>query len=171
MLRLIGACMVIFGCGTAGIVVARSYSLRPRHLQEMRSALQLLATEINYARSSLSEACSKIAGQVEGPIAQFFAQFADSLAQNNDVSASELWNQTLQILGEAGFTNQELEAVGQLGSALGRSDADDQMKHLLLLQTRLEQLGSQAEQERDKMVRLWNYLGFCVGALIVLLLI
>lgn len=171
MLRLFGALIVIIGCGLGGMVVAKSYALRPQHLRELSNALQLLATEIDYARTSLSEACSKIAGQTKGPAAQFFAQFAAYLEGRSGMSANEAWSKSLQVLADAGFVKQELKTIGHFGSVLGRSDAEDQLKHLALLQTRLEQFGDQAEQEREKMVRLWNYLGFCIGALAVLMLI
>lgn len=170
MLRWIGACIIILACGMAGVIMARSYTLRPKYLQDLVTAVQLLATEINYTRTSLPDACLSISNQLTGPVAQFFNVFATQLLERN-LTATEAWSQALQVLVDAGFLKQDVENLSQFGNVLGRSDAEDQLKHIALLQNRLESTSRQAEQERDKMVRLWNYLGFCVGALVVLMLI
>lgn len=171
MLGWLGAGMIIIASGLIGQIMARSYALRPQYLHDLFIALQLLTTEIQYARTSLSEACYSISHQVKAPISPFFAEFAQLLQSQNGIATAEAWNTALKVLQDAGFLKQDYELVAQLGNVLGRSDADDQIKHITILQTRLEQIGEQAEQERTKMVRLWNYLGFCVGALVVLMLV
>src|SRR5690554_4303121 len=108
MLRLIGAGIVIIACGTGGMIMARSYSMRPHNLQSLATAVQMLATEIHYARSSLPEACHRIAAQIESPVASFFTQFANLLAGHNGLSAAEAFNQSLQVLVDAGFSQQDV---------------------------------------------------------------
>lgn len=171
MVRSLGAGIVILACGAGGLIMARSYRIRPQNLQSLAAAVQLLATEIHYARSSLPEACSRIAAQIDNPAAAFFARFAELLGGGRGLTTAEAVNQSLPVLAAAGFSCQDIELIRQLGAVLGRSDAEDQLKHLSILQARLEQSRIKAEQEREKMVRLWNYLGFCVGALVVLMLI
>ncbi|HOB08071.1 MAG: stage III sporulation protein AB [Limnochordia bacterium] len=171
MLRILGAGLVVAACGAGGLIMARSYSVRPQNLQSLAAAVQMLATEIHYARSSLPEACRRIAGQIDNPAAAFFARFAEVLAGGRGLTAAEALDQSLAVLADAGFANQDIELISQLGAVLGRSDAEDQLKHLAILYERLEHSRIKAEQERDKMARLWNYLGFCVGALVVLMLI
>lgn len=170
MLRLLGAFMIIGSSGLIGLIMANTYMTRPLNLYHLQLAIQLLETEINYARSSLPEACSRIAEQIKQPVASFFGEFAANLQSLESPTVIDAWNRALQILKEAGFLKEDLEIMAQLGNVLGQSDADDQIKHLSLLQNRLASAIKQAEQERDKNVRLWNYLGFCVGALVVLLL-
>lgn len=171
MLRLIGAITIIFSCGLAGIIMAKSYVLRPKYLRELSSAFQLLATEINFSRTTLPEACLAIAAQTHEPVSAFFLEFGNSLKANSNDNASVLWNDSLQVLADAGLIKEDIEALKQLGTVLGRSDAEDQLKHIAILQERLELLNKEADLEKDKNFRLWNYLGFCVGILVVLLLI
>lgn len=171
MLRLIGAVMIIAACGLVGIIVSKSYLLRPKYLHDLSAALQLLETEINYTRTSLPEACTIIAKRIKEPVSQFFTCFAESLKNESGVNAQEAWDNSLIVLADAGFLKQDIEIIKQLGSVLGRSDAADQLKHITALQKRIQALAKVAELERDKNVRLWNYLGFCIGALVVLLLI
>lgn len=162
---------MIFVCsGSIGIIMARTYLARPANLQNLYVAIQLLETEISYARTTLPEACQRIASQTKKPISEFFQRFVAHLESENALSALEAWEQSLTVLRDSGFLKTDVETVAQLGNVLGRSDAEDQLKHLSLLQNRLSTSIKQAEQDRDRNVRLWNYLGFCVGILVILLL-
>ncbi len=171
MLRLVGAATIIIACGMVGIIISRSYLMRPRFLYDLSVALQLLETEIDYSRTNLAEACFNIAQQVKQPVSQFLTYFSEALETNEGISAEEAWNIALVVLVDAGFLQQDVEAIKYLGTVLGRSDAPDQLKHIATLQKRIQLMAQNAETDRDKNVRLWNYLGFCIGALVVLLLI
>lgn len=170
MIRIIGALMIIVGCGVAGLIVARTIAQRPKYLQNMSFALQLLETEIEYGRTSLAEAGQQIAAQTNPPVKGFFNIFSQNLHDTQGMSAAEAWEQALDVLLQAGMTKNDVEMIGQLGGILGRSDVQDQLKHINLLQKRLNSASDQAEFDRVRNERLWNYLGFCVGALVVLLL-
>lgn len=150
--------------------MAKSYRLRPKYLQDFALSLQLLATEIDYARTSLPEACHKISGQTTAPIAQFYAIFSNNLDCQSGFSATEAWTKATTVLSDVGFIKSDIEIIEQLGNVIGRSDAADQLKHIALVQNQLKTSSQQAAEEREKNVRLWNYLGFCVGSLVVLLL-
>lgn len=169
-IKLIGALLVFFACGYMGMLVAQSFARRPRDLMRFVTALQLLETEIQYARTSLPEAFRKVAHQCKEPVATFFHQAADKLGEGTVLSAQEAWEQAIPSLDHGAFTSEDVQAIKALGSVLGRSDAEDQCKHIKLLQQQLDLNVSQAEDDKKKNVRLWNYLGFCVGALVIILL-
>lgn len=169
-MKLFGALLILAASGYAGILVAKTYWQRPRDLKILQVGLQLLETEITYARTALPQALAEIAKQTRPPVAQFFQEVSDNLLNGLGVTGQEAWNQSLVVLQETALTKQDIELVATLGNALGRSDVEDQCKHLHLTQQRLANTITQAEQECDKNARLWSYLGFCVGALVVVLL-
>ncbi len=169
-IRFIGACLIILASGAAGILMARSYMERPKNLRFIQTALQALETEIHYSRTSLPEACMRIAKHSKHPINTFFHVFGENLQSGDGLSAKEAWDKALEVLRDAGFIRDDVERISTLGNALGRSDAEDQVKHLVLLQKQLAELIARSEEEKDQNVLLWNCLGFCVGALVVILL-
>ncbi|KUK81824.1 MAG: Putative thioredoxin [Pelotomaculum thermopropionicum] len=57
-----------------------------------------------------------------------------------------------------------------LGSSLGISDRDDQIKHLHLAMEQIRAETVAAEEEAARNVKLWSYLGFLGGLLLVLVL-
>lgn len=169
-MRLIGAMLILLCSGSFGLLVAQAYVRRPKELKTMISLLQSLETEIHWARNSLPEALTNLSSWYEPPIKTFLEQVVLGLNQADGLSASEAWHHALEALDESALSPDDKEIIGALGPVLGRTDADDQKKHLALLQKQLEKNWHFAEEERGKNVKLWNYLGFCVGALLIVLL-
>lgn len=169
-MRLLGAMLIILASGAAGMLVAKNFAERPRILRALQSALQMLETEINYGRTTLPEACLRVAESHDATVSLFFTVFAQELTAGTGHSGQEAWRKALQTLADEGLQSGDLDRLQTLGAVIGQSDADDQVKHLRLVHKQLEQALHQAEEEREKNVRLWNYLGFCFGALVVLLL-
>ncbi len=169
-MRLFGALLIFFASGYAGILMARTFLDRPRNLRAFHVAIQALETEINYTRTSLPEACLHIAIQSKPPISLFFQVFVEKLKCGEGISSKEAWDTALVILIDGGFSKDDIEKIATLGNILGRSDADDQRKHLALLQRQLVVTIDEAEADKEKNARLWNYIGFCIGALVVVLL-
>lgn len=169
-IRGIGALVVFLCCGFAGITVAHGYVQRLRNLKNLVSAFQLLETEIHFAKTSLPSAMDSIAKQVPESVSSFFLRVGENLRTPEGYTAQEAWELALPELASIGLGKDDIQMIATLGNALGRSDAEDQRKHLVILQKQLERAIDQAQSDQEKNVRLWNYLGFCVGALVVILL-
>lgn len=170
MLKLLGSIVVILTGGLTGMTIARSYSLRPSELRSLQSALQMLETEITYAATPLAEALEVVAVRSDSRVAPLFEQTREGLVSMTGCTASEAWESALQkFYPRSTLINSDFSILRSLGRALGISDSRDQRKHLQLA---MEQIGmeiSKAESNALKHVKLWNYLGFLGGLVIVLL--
>ena len=80
------------------------------------------------------------------------------------------WHAGLGRLGAWGLPAVVLNDLTVLGEALGVSDVEDQRRHLQVTRLRLEDAYRQAEQEWRTNWKLWSYLGFAAGLLILLLI-
>lgn len=171
MLKLVGAAMVVTASGLSGMAVAGNYSRRPKELRSLRSALQMLETEVAYGATHLPEALGQVAGRCDGTVAPLFNQAAAELSYMSGVTASEAWGKSLgSYYPGTALKPQDLSILRNLGSSLGISDREDQIKHLRLA---MEQIGSEtagAEEEAARNVKLWSYLGFLGGLMAVLVL-
>ncbi|NLY11965.1 MAG: hypothetical protein GX020_09855, partial [Firmicutes bacterium] len=165
-IRVFGALLIFCSCGFAGILMSQTYLARSRNLKGFVLALQLLETEINYLRTTLPEALLRVAAQTKLPVAKFFSDVADQLNQNQGISAQEAWQISLTILKENAFAKEDIEAIASFGAALGVSDSEDQLKHITLLRKYLENSIQVADEEKNRNVRLWLYLGFTIGAMV-----
>lgn len=171
MLKLVGATMVVAASGLSGMAVAGNYSRRPRELRALRSAIQMLETEIAYGATHLPEALALVAGRCDNTAAPLFSRAAAELASMSGVTAAEAWEKSLGgYYPGAALKPQDLLILRGLGSSLGISDREDQIKHLRLA---MEQFGAEtvrAEEEAARNVKLWSYLGFLGGLMVVLVL-
>lgn len=171
MLKLMGSLVIILGCGLLGMLVARNYSLRPADLRSLQTALQMLETEINYAATPLAEALRSLAARCEKRVQPLFEYVLAELRDTPGCTAYEAWERALKrFYPQTALLKSDLVILSNLGKVLGTSDRQDQTRHLRLA---IEQTGAEiarAQNEAARHVKLWNYLGFLGGLVIVLLL-
>jgi len=171
MLKLVGAVMVIVASGLSGLAVAGNYSRRPKELRSLRSALQMLETEVAYSATYLPEALRQVSGRCDKTSAILFGGAAAELSSMSGVTASEAWEKALEnyYRGTA-LKPRDLSILRNLGCSLGISDKEDQIKHLRLAMEQISTETASAEEEASRNVKLWSYLGFLGGLLVVLIL-
>lgn len=171
MLKLVGAAMVVAASGLTGIAVANSYARRPRELRSLRSALQMMETEIAYGATRLPEALGLVAYRCDQAVAPLFAGAAAELQAMSGLTAAEAWEKSLNSFypGTA-LKPRDLMVLRGLGSSLGISDREDQIKHLHLTTEQLGAEAAAAEEDAARNVKLWSYLGFLGGLTVVLVL-
>jgi stage III sporulation protein AB len=169
MLKFLGAAMVVAASGLSGLAVAGSYAKRPRELRALRSALQMLETEIMYGATRLPEALDMVASRCEQTVRPLFKQAGLELAAMSGISAAQAWENALAVYYPASALKpQDHSILVSLGMSLGRSDCSDQVKHLRLTMEQVTQEASNAEEEASRNVKMWSYLGFLGGLTFVL---
>lgn len=153
-------------------MVAKQYVERPVQLQNFQFCLQMLATDINYAAHPLPNALLSIASKTEHKAGEMFKNAGEMLMSNMGYTAEEAWERALdQIVHRTALKTADQEIIINLGKCLGLSDRDDQLKHIQLAITQLEQQIVYAQLERERNERIWKYLGFCTGLIIVIFII
>lgn len=171
MLKLVGAVLVVAASGLCGLSVAGNYSRRPRELRTLRSALQMLETEVAYGATHLPEALKQVAGNSDRLAGPFFSQAAAELSSPAGITAAKAWENALNhYYPGTALKPQDLSILRSLGSSLGKSDRKDQVKHLHLAMEQIENSIAIAEEEAARNVKLWSYLGFLFGLTTVLVI-
>lgn len=171
MLKLTGAVIVILSVGFTGITIANRYSRRLQELRSLLPALQMLETEITYAATLLPEALHLVALRCPEIIAPLFEKAAAELFSMSGFTVWEAWGKALEIFSHQSALNKaDLAILHNLGGVLGISDRQDRSKHLCLAREQLKIQVEKAEEEAAKNVKLWNYLGFLGGLVVVLIL-
>lgn len=171
MLKLVGSAIVVAASGLTGIAVAGNYSRRPRELRSLQSALQVLETEIAYGATPLLEAMRLVAVRSDQAAGKLFSGTAALLSHMSGMTASEAWEKSLEFYYPAtALKPQDLFILRNLGSSLGVSDREDQIKHLQLAMEQIRRETAAAEEEASRNVKMWSYLGFLGGLMLVLVL-
>lgn len=171
-LKLCGL-LILGGTGTYyGFYRAARYIARTQQLRQLMSFLQALEMHIAYAGTILPQALAQAAATVHDPVAAVFRTVAYRVGEAGRLTPSQALTQTLrEKSGDLALQAPELDVLAHLGECLGRSDRQDQVKHLRLAQQQLLVIAQEAAIEQERNVRLWRYLGACSGAAMVILLL
>jgi len=162
--------LILGGSSAIGLVIAKNYRERPRHLQSVRAGIDMLSTEIVYAATPLAAALENVSKSMQEPVAEFFSLSGRSIA--NFVPVRDAWAQGLAHLREStALIAADLEVIRLLGEVLGTSSREDQERHLLLACRRLQAQNDLAADEAVRNERMWQYLGLLLGVLVVVIMV
>lgn len=172
MIKLLGAMLILLSGTLIGFQQAARYAERPKQLRQLAHALQRLETEIGYGHTPLPEALQRTAEASPEPIAGILRAAADGVWRDEGLSFQESWERAIaEHWGATSMRNGERSVLQRLGTTLGISDKEDQIKHLRLA---LTQLGSEEDAARDdqaKYEKMWKSLGVLLAVLIVILMV
>jgi stage III sporulation protein AB len=170
MARLVGAGLVVWALATLGALIAGRFERRCRELRTLLHALSLLETEIAYGRRALPEAVRVVAEKV-GPPATAFLLALLAAFRHPQGSLAAMWERALAALAPSALGSEEVEALGRLGQALGRSGEAEEVRHLRACQSELQHILAQVEAEAARKARLWRTAGVVSGLAVALLLL
>ncbi len=164
--------MVIAASSLTGLLMAERLAERCRKLRQWLQILELLQTEIYYHNDLLPEVLARIAATVPDRfLADRLTQLAQQLSFGSEYSVAEAWTILTEQLTAAGMHPADCRILQELGQYLGSTERTDQMQKIKACQNRLEGNLARAEQEMERRTRIYRYLGFAAGAIIVLWLI
>ena len=168
---MLGAGLLLLASGLLGAAVAGWYAQRTRQLRGFLLGLHVLETEIAHAVRELPAALQQTARALEPPVRDLFQGAAVLMSQHPHWPAPLAWRRALALIRRRlALRDEEVAALQEVGVRLGLSAAGDQARYLRLVQQALQRHLEQAEQERQVGMRLWRYLGWGSGLMVVLLL-
>lgn len=172
MLKLIGAAIILSSCGVGGLKIAHVYQERTRVLRFLQNGLNLLETEINYVSTPLPLALLRVSEKLTQTPRILFGKAADILQKEEGVTAKEAWERGIAELNHrVPLTREEIGILSVFGCGLGISSKEDQLKNISLAREQLRMAEKAADEAREKNQRVWQYLGFGLGAVVVLILL
>lgn len=167
--KLIGAVLVILGCGGFGFHLAASQKLEERMLRQLISVLDYIACELQYRMTPLPQLCRQAALECTGLLNRLFTAMATELemqvAPDVDICMKT-------VLGR--FTDlpkYTLETMQKLGRSLGRFDLEGQLQDLETIRAQCRARLSQVGENKEVRLRTYKTLGLCAGAALVILFI
>lgn len=152
-----------------GLEISKRLDNRPKHIRQLKNALQILEAEILYSQLPLQEAFDNIAKQVPKPLNVFFNELSEGLKQEG-VDLRDLWKSQVDALMEhSSLGSIEKEILIQFGQTLGQHDFTQQQKQIQLTESHLERELAEARDEQYKYSKMVKSLGVLIGLFVVLL--
>ncbi|GAA0416752.1 MAG: stage III sporulation protein SpoIIIAB [Bacillota bacterium] len=170
-MQWIGALLFIGTTTWIGFEWSNRLANRPKHIRQVKNALQILEAEMMYSQLPLQDAFESIKKQTPFPIHSFF----DQLYKNMNKDSKDfyvVWQKSLDDLMDiSSLGNNEKEILLQFGQTLGQHDFLQQQKHIQLAANHLDRELENARDYYQKYGKMTKSLGVLCGIFVVLLLL
>lgn len=170
MTRLLGAALVVAGCGALGLAGVARLDGRTRDLGELAAGLDILQRELGWRLAPLPQALGAAAKAVRGPAAGFFAQCARCSAAPEGGRFQQIWQDCLSA-APLRLKAADRALLERLGPVLGRYDGESQRMALEDAAAGLRQLQGEAAEERKRLGRVYGVLGMTAGLFLAIMLL
>lgn len=171
ILKACGSILLFASCSALGFYMGSRESFRINELGQMKKALTILLSEIEF-NNLLPEAAENISCHTRGVISALFLKFSENLLKKDGTDIPVIWAQTLKdIKAKSYFTSEDIEAFADLGNTFGYMDKKMQVNNIKLV---LEYIESETEilyKRRDKNKKMYQSLGILGGLLLVIITI
>jgi len=171
VIKIIGMILTLGASAALGMYMASLGSFRQQDLLEIKKALLILKSEIEYIATPLPEAMTNIAARTSKPIAQLFEYFSKSLKQNEDgETAYQLWLTAIEAHKKSAFLKEEdWEIIGNFGKTLGYLDKQMQVDSISFTMDYIDDQISQLHGNNGKNQRMYQGLGVIGGILLLVI--
>lgn len=170
MIRLMGAVLLITGCGCLGLGAVGRLDGRVRDLRELSAGLELLRRELGWRLTPLPKALEAAEEGTQGRAAQFFRFCARRAGNLSGTPFQQLWREGLEQC-PLRLEREDRALLEQLGPVLGRYDGDSQCQAVEKALAGLERQQARAEENRRRLGRVYGVLGVTAGLFLAILLI
>lgn len=170
MIRLMGAVLLVAGCGSLGLGAVSRLDDRVRDLRELSAGLEILQRELGWRLAPLPEALETAAGGTRGCAARFFEFCARGAKHLSGTPFQRLWQEGLDQC-PLRLDREDRALLEQLGPVLGRYDGDSQRQAVEAALAGLGRCQVQAGEERRQLGRIYGVLGVTAGLFLAIVLI
>lgn len=169
ILKLIGAALVVIGCGSVGFRIAANQRQEERDLRQLIGALDYMECELQYRLTPLPALCKQVATQWPGRVGDVFSDFLSEMETQIAVDTESCMRAVL--VRNDKLSPDLLQIFTHLGGSVGRFDIEGQLKELEYIRQECRRKLTVLENNRDVRLRGYQTLGLCAGAALAILFV
>lgn len=159
--------LIVLSSSLIGRFLSKRYIYRLEELEEMKNALSMFKSKIKFTYEPIPEIFEEISKNTNRNIGEIFKNAKDKMKNNNaNIAWEEAVDETI-----TNFKKEDKYVIKTLSKLLGQIDAEGQTSQIEITQNFLEKQIKEAEEEKNKNVKLYSRLGTTIGLAIVIILI
>lgn len=167
--ELLGAVLIVGGCGGFGICLGTSVRREIRELEGLLRGLELMENQLQYRLTPLPELCRMAGKEASGTVGRVFFQLSRELDRQTAPEAAGCMQAALKKY--PGLSPELGRALARLGRDLGRFDLPGQLRGLERARERCYGLLENIRKNRGARLGEYRTLGLCAGAALAILLL
>lgn len=165
--KLIGAVIIISGCGGFGILLTINYKRQEQLLNHMIKALEIMGNELRFRLTPLPYLCVIVSKSVSNPLKTFFLDLSYELNKRKE---PDVLSCIRCVLAKSKIPEGKTrEILVELGGTLGMYDLEGQEKGLQRIQKMCIMEADEYRLHYKDRTRCYKTLGICTGAAISIL--
>ena len=169
MIKVIGAILIVAGCGSVGFKLAADYIREERFLKQLISVLDYMECELQYRMTALPELCLKASELCSSTLSSMLISLNDELEAQISPDAEQCMRAVL--CKHKNIPEGAALLLERFGRSLGRFDLKGQLKGIVDIRDECEMQLVKLSEGKDSRVRSYRTLALCAGAALVILFI
>ncbi|AKN34020.1 stage III sporulation protein AB [Clostridium carboxidivorans P7] len=172
MLKILACIIIIIASTAIGFNYGEGFKKRTKQLNELQRCINQLQNDMIYTFTPLPEAIYNIAEKSKDPIKSIFKEISSLLFSNAVDSSYDAFYKVFKDKKEVLNLNKEdLNVILDLAKTLGECDIDGEKRMFSLTLSSLKKQLEGSEISMNNNVKMCRYLGFSLGAMVVIMLI
>lgn len=169
MLKLIGAVLVVAGCGGIGFRIAANHRNEEKSLRQLIGILDYMECELQYRLTPLPELCRQASKEFSGLLGRVFWEL--SVEMEAQISPDLEMCMSVAVEKAVKLSPMVREELLLLGKSVGRFDMEGQLKGLEAVRQDCRRRLESLSYNRDTRLRSYQTLGLCAGAALAILFV
>lgn len=172
MIKVLGCLIIISSSTYLGFKYASSYEKRVSELEALTSAIVELKNHIEYTHTSLPEAFLNISFKAKEPVLSIFSCISDCLYKNKVNSVNEAFILALEEnKNSLHLKITDIDILLDLSKTLGEWNVEGHKNIFEMTISKMKNNTKEAKELASKNIKMYRYLGFSLGAMLVIVLI
>ncbi len=169
MIKIIGAILVIIGCGGFGFHVANNYRKEEKSLRNLIDILEFMECELKFHLTSFPALCKQVASEYKGEIGNVFLELSNEMEKQISPKPEDCM--ILAINKSKALPPITRKCMLALGKSIGHFDLEGQIKGLQSVIGECTRHFDLLLANRDNRIRSYQTLGLCAGAALAILFV
>lgn len=167
--RILGACLIIIGCGACGYIVAATYKKETAALAELIDILVMMECELQYRCPPVGQILLDYAMRSNGILQSFCLTLSEELSSqiHPDVNACV----SAALAKCKPLPKETTYFLRRMGETLGLFDLDGQLSQIQKIRLEAQQVLSQLEKNKWEKTKYYKTISLCGGAALAILFI
>lgn len=172
MLKIIGCMMILLASTGIGFTYGERFKRRTKQLNEILRCIHQLQNEILYTHTPLPEATLNVSKKSIYPIREIFEEISDLLFGGEVEDVYEAFSSVFRKQKDnLNLRSEDMSVILDLAKTLGESDIEGQLRIFGLTVENLKKQLKISEELMSKNLKMYRYLGFFFGAILVIILV
>jgi stage III sporulation protein AB len=170
--KFLGCILIVVGSSLIGFYFGENLRKRVLQLKEIEQALYQLQSEIIYTHSALPDTLHNISKKCTRPISNIFSEVSNLLYENKVDSVHDGFEKIIEEnKGNLNLKQYDIDVLMDLSKSLGESNIEGQKSIMTLTIKNIRSQIDDAELAMKNNVKMYRYLGFSFGAIVVIMIL